>query len=109
MKSRRNTPPEKKGNAVSFESAQRAWESPPDYAEEECEETLAVRCDNEDCGAYDVEVNATVIVQYADEYGTAYYTCPVCDVEAESETKREAYEYEPDFDDLDPERYNPYR
>jgi|Wag4MinimDraft_6_1082665.scaffolds.fasta_scaffold00132_10 hypothetical protein len=87
---------------MSFESAQRAWESPPDYAEEECEETLAVRCDNEDCDAYDVEVNATVTVQYADEYGTAYYTCPVCDVEAESQTTREVYEhsYEPeDFED----------
>jgi len=86
---------------MSFESAQRAWESPPHYREEQSDETLPVKCGTEECGAYDVEVNATVYVEWADEHGVVYYTCPACESETESETTRERYEYEPEVEDFD--------
>ncbi len=64
------------------------WTSPPDYAEDSDTESLSVKCENEECTEYDLEVTAEVTVEYFDEQGTVYYTCPTCKVVTESETTR---------------------
>lgn len=65
--------------------AERAYYTPPEYAEGEYEGTRSLYCRNEDCADFEFEVDVDVVVSYCGSTGTAIYTCHRCGQDSDHE------------------------